>query len=107
MQSSPDMLFTALADPTRRAIFQRLTENGEQTVWMLTAPSGVSQPAISKPLGILKNAGLVADRRDGRQTHYSARPEALRPLVDWIGHYSAFWSRKFDALEDILKRMDQ
>jgi len=107
MHPASDTLFTALADPTRRALFERLAQGGEQTVWMLTAPSGVSQPAVSKHLGVLKSAGLVVDRREGRQTHYSARPEALRPLIDWIGHYSAFWGTKFDALEDLLKRMDQ
>jgi DNA-binding transcriptional ArsR family regulator len=100
-------LFKTLADPTRRAIFERLSRDGEQTVWMLTDHSGVSQPAVSKHLGVLKQAGLVRDRRDGRETHYSAQPEGLAPLIDWMSLYGAFWCDRFDRLEDLLKRMDQ
>ena len=107
MRASPDKLFKTLADPTRRAIFERLARQGEQTVWMLTERAGVSQPAVSKHLGMLKVAGLVRERRDGRETHYSARPQALAPLVDWIGLHAAFWRERFDRLEDLLKRMDQ
>jgi len=107
MPSAPDLIFRTLADPTRRAIFERLVHGGEQTVHVLTGPSGVSQPAVSKHLGMLKRAGLVADRREGRETHYSARPEALIPLMDWITLYGAFWRDRFDRLEDLLKRMDQ
>lgn len=100
-------IFAALADPTRRALFERLSLEGEQTVRVLTDQAGVSQPAVSKHLAILKQAGLVLDRRDGRQTHYSARAEGLAPLVDWMGHYGAFWEGRFDRLEDLLNRMDQ
>jgi DNA-binding transcriptional ArsR family regulator len=107
MSSAPDNLFKALADPTRRAIFERLTRDGEQTVHALTARSGVSQPMVSKHLSALKRARLVRNRRQGRETHYRARPEALAPLVDWIGHYSAFWQSKFDLLGDVLERMDK
>ena len=107
MPIAADNLFKALADPTRRAIFERLTRDGEQTVHALTARSGVSQPMVSKHLSALKRARLVRNRRKGRETHYRARPEALAPLVDWIGHYGAFWQNKFDRLEDLLKRMDQ
>jgi DNA-binding transcriptional ArsR family regulator len=107
MQPSPDALFRSLADPTRRAIFERLSRDGEQTVWMLTDHAGVSQPAVSKHLAVLKLAGLVRDRREGRETHYSAEPKALAPLIDWIGLYAAFWGDRFDRLESLLKRMDQ
>lgn len=107
MTTKSDVLFHALADPTRRAIFERLAIHGEQSVRALTIPSGVSQPAISKHLNALKRAGLVNYRPSGRETFYSARPEALSPFVDWIGLYGAFWTGKFDALEDTLKRMDQ
>ena len=107
MLRAPDALFKTLADPTRRAIFERLAKGGEQTVWMLTDDAGVSQPAVSKHLAQLKEAGLVRDRREGRETHYSARPQGLAPLIDWMSHYSAFWHDKFDRLEDLLKRMDQ
>jgi DNA-binding transcriptional ArsR family regulator len=107
MQTTPDIVFKTLADPTRRAIFERLSQGGEQTVHVLTGQFGVSQPAVSKHLGILKSAGLVRDRRAGRETHYSADPAGLAPLFDWIGFYSAFWEKKFDRLEDLLNRMDQ
>ena len=90
MESRPDILFKALADPTRRAIFERLTRDGELTVHALTEPSGVSQPAVSKHLGVLKLAGLVRDRRDGRETYYSAEPKALAPLIDWMSLYVDF-----------------
>ena len=100
-------LFTTLADPTRRAIFERLCCDGEQTVWMLTEEAGVSQPAVSKHLGVLKSAGLVRDRRAGRETHYRAQPKALAPLIDWMSLYGAFWRDRFDRLESLLKRMDQ
>jgi|SRR5882724_4617704 len=107
MRTTPDALFKTLADPTRRAIFERLSRDGEQTVRALTEQSGVSQPAVSKHLGVLKRAGLVRNRRAGRETHYRARPQALVPLSDWIGLYGAFWRDRFDRLDDLLKRMDQ
>lgn len=106
MQAAADEVFRALADPTRRAIFERLTRNGEQTVHALTDRSGVSQPAISKHLGVLKLAHLVRDRRQGRETHYAAEPQALAPLADWMSVYGAFWSDRFDRLESLLKRLD-
>jgi DNA-binding transcriptional ArsR family regulator len=99
-------VFKALSDPTRRAIFERLTRDGEQTVRVLTDQAGVSQPAVSKHLSVLKLAGLVSDRHHGRQTHYRAEPQALAPLIDWIGVYGAFWHDKFDRLETLLNRMD-
>ena len=107
MQTVPDDLFRALADPTRRAIYERLVHDGELTVRVLTSHAGVSQPAVSKHLGVLKLAGLVRDRPEGRQTHYSANPAALKPLFDWMGVYGAFWRDRFDALENLLARMDQ
>jgi DNA-binding transcriptional ArsR family regulator len=107
MHAAPDLLFKTLADPTRRAIFERLTRDGELTVHALTGPSGVSQPAISKHLGVLKRAGLVRDRRDGRETHYTADPQGLAPLIDWTDRYAAFWRDRFDRLESLLNRMDQ
>jgi DNA-binding transcriptional ArsR family regulator len=106
MQAAPDTLFKSLADPTRRALFERLSRHGEQTVRILTDSSGVSQPAVSKHLRVLKHAGLVRARHRGRQTHYSAQPRALAPLVDWMSDYSRFWQDRFDRLEGILKGMD-
>src|SRR5271170_4388035 len=99
MQAVADDLFKALADPTRRAIFERLAREGEQTVHALTDRAGVSQPAVSKHLAILKIAKLVRDRREGRETHYSAQPRALVPLIDWMGHYAVFWHDRFGRLE--------
>jgi DNA-binding transcriptional ArsR family regulator len=107
MSPSPDLLFRSLADPTRRAIFERLCRDGEQTVGALTAQAGVSQPVVSKHLGVLKQAGLVQDRHAGRQTHYSAQLAALAPLMDWTKEMAGFWEARFDDLEDLLKRMDQ
>jgi len=107
MTATHDLLFRTLADPTRRALFERLCRDGEQTVGALTARAGVSQPAVSKHLGLLKQAGLVRDRQDGRQIHYSAQVRALAPLLDWTGQMTGFWEKKFDALENLLKRMDQ
>ncbi|MBB3592092.1 DNA-binding transcriptional ArsR family regulator [Rhizobium sp. BK529] len=107
MSNVQDALFRALADPTRRAIFERLCREGEKTVGVLTVGAGVSQPVVSKHLAVLKTAGLVRDRHEGRQTHYSAEIKALAPLADWTTEMAGFWEGRFDALEDLLKRMDQ
>jgi DNA-binding transcriptional ArsR family regulator len=106
MSNAETNLFKALADPTRRALYERLARDGGQTVHALTEGAGVSQPMVSKHLTVLKRAKLVRHRRQGRETHYHARPEALAPIVDWIGHYGAFWQNKFDRLEDLLNRME-
>ncbi|MGV3479257.1 MAG: ArsR/SmtB family transcription factor [Sphingobium sp.] len=107
MRDGHDLIFKTLADPTRRAIFERLCRDGERTVRAITVDAGVSQPAVSKHLAVLKQAGFVLDRQDGRQTHYSARRDALAPLIDWTSRMTGFWETKFDDLEDLLKRMDQ
>lgn len=107
MTNAHDVLFRTLADPTRRSLFEQLCRGGEQTVGALTVGAGVSQPAVSKHLGILKQAGLVRDRHEGRHTHYSAQLDALAPLADWTSQMAGFWQTRFDSLEDLLKRMDQ
>ena len=99
-------VFRALADPTRRSIFEQLTRHGEQTVHALTCQAGVSQPAVSKHLTVLKRAKLVGHRRQGRETHYRARPNALAPMIDWLNLYGAFWRDRFDRLEGLLQRME-
>ena len=99
-------IFKALADPTRRAIFERLARDGAQTVHALTASAGVSQPMVSKHLSALKRARLVRNRRQGRETHYQARPEALAPLVDWMAVYAVFWRERFAHLRELLKEID-
>ncbi len=107
MPNAQDLLFKTLADPTRRAIFERLCREGEQTVGALTRTAGVSQPVVSRHLNVLKQAGLVHDRHEGRNTHYSAQLGALTPLVDWTREMAGFWESRLDDLEDLLKRMDQ
>src|SRR3979490_1587618 len=107
MPNAHNLLFRTLADPTRRALFERLCREGEKTVGALTARAGGSQPAVSKHLGVLKQAGLVRDRHEGRQTHYSAPLGAWAPLIDWKSHMVGFWQSRFDHLEDLLNRMDQ
>jgi DNA-binding transcriptional ArsR family regulator len=102
-----DHVFKALSDPTRRAIFEHLTRDGELTVLALTHRAGVSQPAVSKHLTVLKRARLVRHRHEGRETHYSAQPQSLAPLVDWMTQYGAFWRERFDRLESLLERMDK
>ena len=107
MQSTVETLvFRALSDPTRRAIFEEMTRRGEQTVHALTRYAGVSQPAVSKHLTVLKRAKLVTRRRDGRETHYRAESEALAPVVDWLRLYSAFWQERFERLGEVLERVE-
>jgi DNA-binding transcriptional ArsR family regulator len=107
MQHSVEFVFKALADPTRRGIFERLSRDGEHTVHALTQAGSVSQPMVSKHLRALKSAGLVRHRRDGRETHYRAQPKSLAPLADWVSHYATFWQASFERLEKVLERMDK
>src|ERR1700759_5139653 len=100
MPDTHDLLFRTLADPTRRALFERLCREGEQTVSALTARAGISQPAVSKHLGLLRQAGPGRGRPEGRQTHYSAQLGALAPLIDWPSQMAGFWQSRFDRLED-------
>src|SRR5687767_580534 len=97
----------ALADPTRRAVFERIAGSQEITVVELTRGSGVTQGAISQHLKHLKQAGLVAERPEGRNVYYRAQPKGLEPLVDWMDHYAAFWRDRFDNLKSLLKEIDQ
>jgi DNA-binding transcriptional ArsR family regulator len=106
MPANTDKLFKALADPTRRALFERLSRDGELTVHVLTESSGVSQPAVSKHLRMLKSAGLVRHRHEGRETHYRAHPKPLSQLVDWMSQYAVFWEGRMDQLDNLLNRMD-
>ncbi len=95
-----------LADPTRRAVFERVAGSNEITVVELTRGSGVTQGAISQHLKSLKQAGLVVERPEGRNVYYRARPEGLEPLADWMGHYGAFWRDRFVNLRNLLKEID-
>ena len=98
-------VFRALADPSRRAIFERLTR-GEAAVKDLTPRFDISQPAVSQHLATLRNAGLVKERRDGRIVYYRVNPKGLRPLVNWIAHYQAFWLERIDRLKALLEEME-
>lgn len=100
-----DAVFRALADPSRRAIFERLTR-GEAAVKELTARFDISQPAVSQHLATLRRAGLVSERRDGRLVYYRVEADGLRPLVDWIEHYQAFWLERLGRLRALLEEMD-
>lgn len=95
-----------LADPTRRALFERIVGSGEMTVAELTRGSGVTQGAISQHLKSLKQAGLVAERPEGRNVFYRVEPKGLAPLVDWMSHYGVFWRERFADLRTILKEID-
>lgn len=99
-------IFKALADPTRRAVFERLA-GGEMSVGELKAGFAISQPAVSQHLASLKRAGLVVERRDGRNTYYRLEPGGMRPLVAWMERYRLFWPERVEKLKDVLKGMDQ
>src|SRR3984885_6924133 len=101
-----DTVLRTLADPTRRAVFERIARSEEITVGELTRGSGVTQGAISQHLKSLKLAGLVAERPAGRNVYYRAQPEGLTPLVDWMDHYAVFWRERFRDLRTLLKEID-
>lgn len=103
---SEDKIFQALADPSRRAIFESLT-HGEAAVKDLTARFSISQPAISQHLAALKGAGLVNGRREGRCVYYRVEPRGMKPLIDWIAHYRGFWTERVARLEHLLEKMDK
>jgi len=96
-----------LADPTRRAVFERIIRSDEISVAALTQGSGVTQSAISQHLRTLKLAGLVADRAQGRNVFYRAERKGLAPLVDWMSHYGVFWRERFADLRTQLKELDR
>ena len=96
----------ALADPTRRTVFERVASSDEITVVELKRGSGVTQGAVSQHLKLLKQAGLVAERLEGRKVHYRAQPEGLAPLVDWMSHYGVFWRERFAKLRTLVKEID-
>ncbi len=101
-----DRIFQALADPSRRALFESLTR-GEAAVNELTARFDISQPAVSQHLSALRGAGLVNRRRDGRHVYYRVEPSGIKPLIDWLAHYRAFWPQHVARLDQLLERMDK
>ena len=104
--ASIDVVLRALADPTRRAVFERIARLEEVNVVELTRASGVTQGAVSQHLKSLKGAGLVVERPQGRNVFYRTRPEGLAPLFNWLSHYDAFWRERFDDLRTLLKEID-
>jgi len=104
--SAINAVMRTLADPTRRAVFERVVSADEITVAELTRGSGVTQGAISQHLKSLKQAGLVAERPEGRNVFYRAEPNGLAPLVDWMSHYGVFWRDRFTNLRALLKEID-
>jgi DNA-binding transcriptional ArsR family regulator len=107
--TQPDAINTVLrtlADPTRRAVFERIVGASEISVADLTRGSGVTQGAISQHLKSLKLAGLVAERPEGRHVYYRAEPQGLAPLFDWMSHYGIFWRDRFADLRALLKEIE-
>src|SRR4026209_1074380 len=98
-----DKIFQALADPSRRAILESLTR-GEAAVKDLTARFAISQPPVSQHLATLKEAGLVNARREGRCLYYRVQPRGMKPLIDWMSHYRAFWTEHVGRLERLLEK---
>ena len=98
-------IFQALADPTRRAVFEMLCAR-EMNVAEITAGFHVSQPAISQHLATLRRAGLVTERRDGRRAFYRSEPEGLEPLTNWLHRYRQFWPQRLQKLKQVLKEIE-
>ena len=92
-----------LADPTRRAVFERIAGEREIAATALVKGTKVSQPAVSQHLRALRDAGLVMERREGRHVYYRPAPKGLAPVIDWLSYYQAFWQERFENLEKLLK----
>src|SRR6266480_7829399 len=99
-----DRTFSALADPTRRAILARLA-GGEAAVTELAEPFDMSLPAVSKHLKVLERAGLIARSRDAQWRPCHLEPAPLKGVADWIGHYRKFWEASFDRLDEYLREL--
>ncbi|HEV7693377.1 MAG TPA: metalloregulator ArsR/SmtB family transcription factor [Hyphomonadaceae bacterium] len=99
-----DLTFAALADPTRRAIMARLAL-GEASVAELAAPFKMSQPAISKHLKVLENAGLIATGQDANKRPRRIDGGPMQEAVAWLEDYRKFWERRYDALDELLGQM--
>lgn len=100
-------VFRALADPTRCAVFEQLARGGETSVMDLKAKFHVSQPAISQHLAALRSAGLIVDRREGRNIYYRVQPQGLAPVIDWLDRYQSFWHERLGRMKNLLEEMDK
>jgi DNA-binding transcriptional ArsR family regulator len=99
-------IFRALADPTRRSVFEKLAVGG-MNASDLRRGIAISQPAMSQHLAVLRSAGLVRERRDGRFVNYEVDPEGIVRIGRWLARYRAYWPRRMDDLRAVLKDMDQ
>ena len=94
--------FNAIAEPRRRRLLEVLGEK-EMPVNEIVEKVGWSQPTVSKHLGVLKQVGLVKERREGRQRLYRVDAGRLKPIYDWVAPFQEYWSEKFDRLDEVLK----
>ncbi len=99
-------IFRALADPTRRAIFEKLSTGG-MNASALREGIEISQPAMSQHLAVLRSAGLVREERQGRFVNYEVDPEGLALIAEWLAKYRAYWPARMESLKLLLKDMDQ
>lgn len=105
-KSQLDLVFSALADPTRRGMLEQLAA-GETSVGALAEPHDMSQPAVSKHLRVLERAGLIRRTRQGREHRIRVDPRPIEAASSWIGHYARFWKQQFDAVDVYLKARAQ
>lgn len=99
-------IFKALADPTRRQILERLS-SGERNATELREGLAISQPAVSQHLAVLRAAGLIEEQKLGRQMRYRIRAGGMEPAVSWLTRYRAFWPKRVEKLQTLLREMDQ
>ena len=99
------IIFSALADPTRRAIIERLA-GGEASAGELAEPFGISKPAISKHLKVLEKANLIVRKTDAQWRRFELQLDSLKAASDWIARYRQFWEEQFDALAQYLNNQD-
>ena len=105
-KSELDLIFSALADPTRRGMLEQLAD-GEANVGTLAAPHDMSQPAVSKHVRVLEQAGLIRRTRYGREHRIQVNPDTIETASDWIGHYARFWRQQFDAVDAYIKAREK
>lgn len=98
--------FELVSDPTRRRLLEELRD-GERSVGVLVERLGMSQPAVSKQLRVLREAGLASARKDGRRRLYRLNPEGLRELDAWLEPFRAAWEERLDAMEDVLSTLEE
>lgn len=106
MAMNENDIFKALADPTRRAVYEKLA-TGSMNASSLREGMDISQPAISQHLAVLRSAGLIKEQRQGRYVNYEVDPEGLAIIAQWLSKYRTYWPARIDALKTLLKDMDQ